>query len=144
MKKPIITIDGTAASGKSTTARILSQRLKYVYIDSGSMYRACALESFLKKIPISDLDNLFKMIAQIDLKISYSDEGNIIYLSGKNVSQQIREHHISALASEIAVIGFVRKKMTLLQQEMGASGGVIMDGRDIGTVVLPMPNLSFL
>ncbi len=142
-KKLIIAIDGPAASGKSTTAKLLAKKLKYVYIDTGAMYRACALDALNNNIPLSDRENLKKLIENIEIDIKYSPEGNKIYLHNKDVSKRIREEDISKLSSEIAVIDFVREKMVELQRKMGKNGGIIMDGRDIGTVVFPNADYKF-
>lgn len=143
MKKYIIAIDGPAASGKSTTSKELAKKLKYVYIDTGAMYRACGLQSQIENIEISDLNKLSKMMDEIDVKIEYSEAGNKIFLNNKEVTQRIRENDVSRLASEIAVIEIVRTKMTNLQRKLGENGGIIMDGRDIGTVVFPNADFKF-
>ncbi len=142
-KELIIAIDGPAASGKSTTAKLLAKKLKYVYIDTGAMYRACALDALNNNVSLKDLKKLRKLIDKIDIQIKYSDEGNKIYLHGKDVSKRIREADISKMSSEIAVIDFVRTKMVDLQRKMGENGGIIMDGRDIGTVVFPNADYKF-
>ena len=143
MKRFVIAIDGPAASGKSTTARQLARRLKYIYIDTGAMYRACGLMSLLENIDLIDESALQGMLDQIKIEIKYSEAGNKIILNDKDVSSRIREADITRLSSQIAVIGIVRKKMVELQREMGRNGGVIMDGRDIGTVVFPDADFKF-
>jgi len=142
-KKYVIAIDGPAASGKSTTARELALRLEYIYIDSGAMYRACGLRSLQEGIDLHDLKALRKMLDEIEIEITYSPTGNRIQLNGEDVSERIREADITKLSSEIAVIGIVRARMVELQREMGEKGGVIMDGRDIGTVVFPEADFKF-
>ncbi len=143
MQKYVIAIDGPAASGKSTTARQLAKALEYVYIDTGAMYRACGLDALNKGIQLDDLPALQQMLAQISINIIYRPEGNRIILNGEDVSQRIREADITRLSSEIAIIGIVRTRMVELQREMGSQGGVIMDGRDIGTVVFPHADFKF-
>ena len=143
MKKYVIAIDGPAASGKSTTARQLARRLKYVYIDTGAMYRACGLMSLWDNIDLKDEIALQEMLDRIKIEIEYSENGNKIILNEKDVSDRIREADITKLSSQIAVIGIVRKKMVELQREMGRACGVIMDGRDIGTVVFPDADFKF-
>lgn len=143
MKKYVIAIDGPAASGKSTTARILAKKLKYVYIDTGAMYRACALASIRENVELSNQKALQRMLADISIKIEYSEEENRIILNGEDVTARIRKADITRLSSEIAVIGVVRDKMVELQRKMGESGGIIMDGRDIGTVVFPHADFKF-
>ena len=143
MKKYVIAIDGQAASGKSTTAKKLAKILKYIYIDTGAMYRACGLMSLLENLDLNDEAALQKMLHRIKIEIKYSDDGNKIILNDKDVSERIREADITKLSSQIAVIGAVRTKMVELQRMMGENGGIIMDGRDIGTVVFPDADFKF-
>jgi len=139
----VIAIDGPAASGKSTTARELAKEMQYIYIDTGAMYRACGLQTILKEIRLDDTKALETMLMMISIRIEYSPAGNHLYLDGKDVTERIREADITRLASEIAVIKIVRERMVELQREMGKDGGVIMDGRDIGTVVFPDADFKF-
>jgi len=141
--KFVIAIDGPAASGKSTTAKQLAKKLKYIYIDTGAMYRASGLCTLLQNIGLDNKVALKKMLDKISIRIEYEEEGNRIYLNGKDVSERIREADVTKLSSQIAVIGIVRKKMVELQRKMGEDGGVIMDGRDIGTVVFPNADFKF-
>ena len=142
-KKFIIALDGPAASGKSTTAKLLAKKLGYIYIDTGAMYRACALSSLNKQISLDNQNLLNKMLNEIDIVIKQTNQGNKIFLDGEDVSEKIREENISLLSSKIASIPEVRKKMVALQQKMGANGAVVMDGRDIGTVVFPNADFKF-
>ena len=143
MKKYVIAIDGPAASGKSTTAKTLAKKMEYIYIDTGAMYRACGLDSLNKKIDLDDALKLTEMLENITIEIEYCETGNKIFLNGEDVSLRIREADITKLSSQIAVVGIVREKMVELQREMGKKGGVIMDGRDIGTVVFPNADFKF-
>ena len=143
MKRYVIAIDGPAASGKSTTAKMLAKKMEYVYIDSGAMYRACGLMSLERNITLNDTEALAGMLKKIKIEIVYSQQGNRIILNDKDVSERIREADITKLSSEIAVIGIVRERMVQLQRVMGEQGGVIMDGRDIGTVVFPRADFKF-
>ncbi len=142
-KKFVIAIDGPAASGKSTTAKQLAIKLKYIYIDTGAMYRASGLCTLLQNISLDDEVALKEMLDKISIKIEYAEEGNRIYLNGEDVSERIREADSTKLSSQIAMIGIVRKKMVELQRKMAENGGVIMDGRDIGTVVFPNADFKF-
>jgi CMP/dCMP kinase len=142
-KRYIIAIDGPASSGKSTTAKMLANRLRYIYIDTGAMYRACGLAALEQGVSLNDEPALRELLQRIRIEIRYAGEGNRILLDGRDVSQRIREADITKLSSEIAVIGLVRERMVELQREMGAAGGVIMDGRDIGTVVFPGADFKF-
>lgn len=141
--KFIIAIDGPASSGKSTTAKELAKRLEYVYLDTGAMYRACGLQAFRQKISLNDTPKLTKMMQDIKVEIKYSLPNNIVLLNGEDVSLAIREPHIGKLASDISAIGLVRAGMTKLQRKLGENKGIVMDGRDIGTVVFPDADYKF-
>nr|MDK2850957.1 hypothetical protein [Candidatus Cloacimonadota bacterium] len=143
MKKIIIAIDGPAASGKSTTAKLLARKIGYVHLDTGAMYRACALAAKRHQTNIDDPSQIMKIMSDIKIDIQYSNNGNLIFLDGEDVSEEIREPDISRLASAISAKRHVREKMVELQRELGKSGGVIVDGRDIGTVVFPNAELKF-
>ncbi|KQC09611.1 MAG: cytidylate kinase [Candidatus Cloacimonas sp. SDB] len=143
MKKYVIAIDGPAASGKSTTAKMLARKLSYIYIDSGAMYRACGLRALQQNVDLTDRIALAEMLKDIKIEITYSEKGNRVILNGTDVTDRIREADITRLSSQIAVIDIVRQKMVELQREMGKNGGVIMDGRDIGTVVFPQADFKF-
>ncbi len=141
--KFVIAIDGPAASGKSTTAKQLAIKLKYIYIDTGAMYRASGLCTLLQNISLDDEAALKEMLDKISIRIEYEEDGNKIFLNEEDVTERIREADITKLSSQIAVIGMVRKKMVELQRKIGENGGVIMDGRDIGTVVFPNADFKF-
>ncbi|HQK57121.1 MAG TPA: (d)CMP kinase [Candidatus Syntrophosphaera thermopropionivorans] len=144
MKKGlIIAIDGPAASGKSTTAQLLAEKLGYVYIDTGAMYRACALKAKKMGIDINDEESIRELLDDIDIRIENHNSKNRIFLDGEDVSEDIRADDISALASAISAIPAVRYKMVELQRKMGEKGGVILDGRDIGTFVFPTAEVKF-
>jgi len=135
----IIAIDGPAASGKSTTARLIANRLDLLYLDTGAMYRAVALYMFERGIDTQDGEALQKNLADID--ISFKD--SLIFLNNEDVSEKIREPHISKLSSQIAIIKIVRHKMVELQREIAKGRDVILEGRDIGTVVFPDADYKF-
>jgi cytidylate kinase len=143
MRRLIIAIDGPAASGKSTTAKLLANKLGYVYLDTGAMYRACALAAIEQNISFDDTISMDKMLQNIDIRIEYGVEGNKVLLANIDVTKRIREEDMSRLASDISTRKAVREKMVALQRRMGAQGGVVMDGRDIGTVVFPDADLKF-
>ncbi|MCB5271025.1 MAG: (d)CMP kinase [Candidatus Cloacimonetes bacterium] len=143
MKRIIIAIDGPAASGKSTTAKLLARKLGYLYLDTGAMYRACALAAKRRNIDIDDDDALKDLILNTHVLIQNTEQGNITLLDSEDVSTAIREPDISLLASAISAKAIVRTKMVELQREMGKMGGVVLDGRDIGTVVFPEAELKF-
>lgn len=148
MKKITIAVDGFSACGKSTMAKCLSQKIGYIYIDSGAMYRAVTLYCLQNKLfdnqdePDKEkLQNDIKNI-KIDFRIDPNNNMPITYLNGKNVESEIRTMEVSARVSKISAIGFVRHAMVALQQEMGKAKRIIMDGRDIGTVVFPDAELK--
>lgn len=142
-KRPIIAIDGPAASGKSTTARHLAKLLGFVYLDTGAMYRACALQAERTGTNLSDPEDVREMLEELDIRIELDGEANIILLDGEDVSQAIRANTISKLASDISALPPVRHKMVELQRKIGHKGGVILDGRDIGTYVFPDAEIKF-
>ena len=141
--KYIIAIDGPAASGKSTTAKELAKRLEYVYIDTGAMYRACGLIAERLGIELNDEQEIVKMMQNINIEIKYEPTGNRIYSNGEEITSDIRATHVGKLASDISALGVVREEMTKLQRQLGESGGIVMDGRDIGTVVFPHADYKF-
>ena len=141
--KFIIAIDGPASSGKSTTAKELAKALEYVYLDTGAMYRACGLQAFREGIVLNDEPALTQMMQTIKVEIKYSLPNNTVLLNGEDVSLQIREPHVGQLASAISAIGVVRDGMTNLQRKLGENKGIVMDGRDIGTVVFPDAEFKF-
>ena len=142
MKKKTIAIDGFSSTGKSTIAKELAAKLQYVYVDSGAMYRAVTLYAFHHGFISSskfDKENLIKDLKNIQLNFKFSVEMGYgeIHLNNVNVENEIRTLEISNLVSRIAEISEVREKLVEQQQEMGQCKGVVMDGRDIGTVVFP-------
>ncbi len=137
----IIAIDGPAASGKSTTAKLVAKALGINYIDTGAMYRACALK--LQKMGIELEDSFLLQEVVGALKISFADNGETILLDGVDVSAAIRNDAVSRGASQVATLGFVRKRMTQIQREMGSRESVVMDGRDIGSAVFPDADFKF-
>jgi cytidylate kinase len=140
--KLTIAIDGPAASGKSTTARLLAQKLGYIYIDTGAMYRAATLAVLKKNIEPSDQKKVVEVIrnSTIELKIIAGIQHT--YLDGNDVSNKIRTPQIDKAINDISTNADVRKIMVNYQRETAQQGGVVMDGRDIGTVVLPDADLK--
>ncbi|UTG99121.1 (d)CMP kinase [Macrococcoides canis] len=136
MNKINIAIDGPAAAGKSTIAKRVAEALDMIYVDTGAMYRAITLAHLEQ--PDMDID---KLVQHIDLKL-INESGQRIYLNGSDVSERIREHDVTLNVSRVASIGSVRTKLVTLQQQMTANKGVVMDGRDIGTKVIPDAELK--
>ena len=145
MKKIIIAMDGHSSCGKSTMAKTLAKKIGYTYIDTGAMYRAVTLyamrRGFIGKDGI-DEESLRKEMPQINISFGHENGVQYTMLNGENVERQIRGMEVSGNVSPISAIGFVREAMVKLQREMGKSGAIIMDGRDIGTTVFPNAQLK--
>jgi len=139
----IIAIDGPAASGKSTTAKILANQLNLLYLDTGAMYRAVALYLSENGIDTQDKNTLNKALNEIDICFQVISGNYNIFLNSINVSEAIRMPHITKLSSEVACIKEVREKMVELQRAIAGGEDVILDGRDIGTVVFPDADFKF-
>lgn len=143
MKKPLkIAIDGPAASGKSTTARILAGRLHYIYIDTGAMYRAATLAVLSAEGDAADEAASCSIIRKADIQIALENHEQYTYLDGHDVTDKIRTPDIDKAISAISSYPAVRKIMVSKQRQLARPGGVVMDGRDIGTVVLPDADLK--
>lgn len=133
-----VAIDGPSGAGKSTISRAAAMKLGLVYIDTGAMYRAAALFCLRQGIDIKkDPDGAAAAVDTIRIDIDYQEDGQHIYLNGEDVSEEIRTPEVSMGASNVSAIGEVREKLVSLQQSLASSKNVIMDGRDIGTKVLP-------
>ncbi|MCX7904752.1 MAG: (d)CMP kinase [Caloramator sp.] len=132
MKKFSIAIDGPAGAGKSTIAKIIAQRLKIEYIDTGAMYRAITLKAIRNGIDIGNIDKIVELLDKTDINFT----NGRVYLDGEDVSDEIRLPEIGNLVSQVAAIKEVREKLVTLQRDIAKNKSVIMDGRDIGTNVL--------
>lgn len=141
MKKISVAIDGPAGAGKSSISRRVAAELGYVYIDTGAMYRTVAVYAIERGIE-PDSEELIKELDKIDIDIRYESGALHVYLNGKDVTERIRENDASMGASAVAALPQVRSRLVAMQREMAKEGGVIMDGRDIGTVVLPDADLK--
>ena len=139
-----IAIDGYSSCGKGTLAKALAKKLNYKFIDSGSMYRAVALYFIENDLPVFDENVVIKELSNIQLSFEFNSETDQfeIHLNGKNVSRRIREMDVAGIVSHVAKISAVRKFLVQMQQEIGKKKGVVMDGRDIGTVVFPDAELK--
>jgi cytidylate kinase len=143
----IIAIDGYSSCGKSTVAKDLARELGYLYIDSGAMYRAVTLYCLRNNLihnGVVDVEGLVKQIGNIHIQFrrNPSTGKHETFLNGTNVEEEIRTPAVADMVSPVSVIGFVRDAMVRLQREMGKSKGIVMDGRDIGTVVFPAAELK--
>ena len=147
MKKITIAIDGYSSTGKSTIAKQLAKALGYIYVDTGAMYRAVTLYAMRNGFfteDKSDIDGLVNSLPDINLNFVYNDSVGFaeMYLNEENVEREIRTMEVSKLVSKVATIEEVRKKLVLIQKAMGLEKGIVMDGRDIGTVVFPNAELK--
>lgn len=142
MKKISIAIDGPAASGKSTTARLLAKKLSYIYIDTGAMYRAATLAVLRAEIDIHDQDAVVSCVKSKRISIRLWNDEQHTFLDNEDVSNKIRTPQINKVISVISSYAGVRKVMLEQQRKLAQNGGVVMDGRDIGTVVLPGAELK--
>ncbi|GIK22134.1 MAG: (d)CMP kinase [Ignavibacterium sp.] len=140
-KKLIIAIDGPAGSGKSTTAKLVAQKLNYLYIDTGAMYRAVTLFA-LRKGLIGQNDKIIELAKQLDIVLDFIDGETKITVNGEDVSKEIRSFEVNSNVSEISAIQSVREILVEKQQKMGKDGGVVMEGRDITTVVFPNADIK--
>ena len=135
-KRKIIAIDGPAGAGKSTVSKLAAEKLNYTYIDTGAMYRAVAYKVLQKNKDITT-DLIIAETENIDINLQYVDGITKVFVDGEEVTDKIRTPEINRIVSQVAKVGFVREKLTELQRKMAVRGGVIMDGRDIATHVLP-------
>lgn len=132
-----IAIDGPAGAGKSTIAKIVAKKKGYIYVDTGAMYRAMALFMIRQGISADETQEIEKACDKADISIKYENGEQVVTLNGENVNGLIRTEEVSNMASAVSVNGRVREILVALQQKLAAETDVVMDGRDIGTVVLP-------
>ena len=146
-KKIIVAIDGYSSCGKSSMARTLARAIDYIYVDTGAMYRGVTLfalrHGFIREGVIQEAE-LREALSEVSLSFRQSHEGTTpeLYLNGENVEKEIRTMEVASFVSPIAALGFVREFLTAQQQAFGAEGGIVMDGRDIGTAVFPQAELK--
>lgn len=137
-----IAIDGPAGAGKSTIAKLIAKKKGYIYVDTGAMYRAMALYFIEQGIHASEQDKISAAAAAVDVTITYENGEQIVWLNGRNVNGLIRTEEVGKMASSSSVNKDVRKKLVELQQALASKENVVMDGRDIGTCVLPDANVK--
>ncbi len=142
MKKIIIAIDGHSSCGKSTLAKALASHLKYIYVDSGAMYRAVTLYFMRHSIDLTQEKDIIDALNQIKIHFEIIDGHNTCFLNHENVESDIRTMEVSNLVSEVAAISLVRSKLVEYQRAIGKDKGIVMDGRDIGSVVFPNAELK--
>lgn len=139
----VIAIDGPSGAGKSTAARLLAKRLGYTYIDTGAMYRAVAWKAMQEGVPLSDEVGLSGLCAEMEISLAADGDLLRINVDGRDVSADIRTPEMGMAASFVSKHQGVRAALLRVQRRLGAMGGVVMDGRDIGTVVFPDANIKF-
>ncbi len=144
MEDIVIAIDGFSGTGKSSTAKAVARRLNYRYIDSGAMYRAVTLYFLEKKVDFSKSNYLTSVLGEIDLDFSFdpTTSQSRIKLNGRDVEEEIRNIDVNQYVSSVASISLVRKKLVSQQRKIGKNKAIVMDGRDIGTVVFPEAELK--
>ena len=139
----VITIDGPAGSGKSTVSRLLARRLKVLYLDTGAMYRAVALQAKRKGVDLKDREKVSRLCRDLDLHFKTLDGTTRLFVGAEDISAAIRSPEMDMLSSAVSAIKEVREAMTLLQRKMAEQGGVVAEGRDMGTVVFPDADYKF-
>lgn len=141
-KKICIAIDGPAAAGKSTIAKKLAEKLRYIYIDTGAMYRATTYAALQKNVNLSDESAVYEVLLHSELDLKHIEGTQRIFLDGVDISTEIRSPEVTKNVSEVAGYLSVRKNLVMRQQRLGENGGVVMDGRDIATAVLPFAEVK--
>ena len=143
MKKCIqIAIDGPSGAGKSTVARLIAQKLGILYVDTGALYRAVGLYALRAGASTGDETAVKALLPRVDVELQHRDGQQRVLLNGEDVSDEIRAHPVSAAASEVSALPAVRAFLLALQQKIAATHSVVMDGRDIGTVILPRADVK--
>ena len=138
MKQIQIAIDGPASSGKSTVAKIIAKDLDYTYLDTGAMYRAATYLALQNNLTAEQVDDLLALLDQYPISFGRSEEGEqLVFVADVDITHPIRDNQVTNNVSWVAALAPVREKLVALQQEIAAEGGIVMDGRDIGTNVLP-------
>ena len=136
-RKPIIAIDGPVGAGKSTTARKVAEELGYLYVDTGAMYRAVTVDVLDHGIDPEDESNIENLVPSTKVELRIDERGQRTLLNDRDVSERIRDRDVTNAVSAVSAMKAVRERMTDLQRELGKKGGIVMEGRDIGTVVFP-------
>src|SRR5699024_7235123 len=132
MKEMAITIDGPAAAGKSTIAKIIAQKLNYIYIDTGAMYRALTLQALKQNVDVNDEIKLMDLLNQTDIQLTQNKTGQRVIVNASDVTESIRSQEVTNTVSHIATYPHIRKEMMKRQRLFAKNHGVVMDGRDIG------------
>jgi cytidylate kinase len=143
MNPPLITIDGPSGAGKTTVSRMLARRLGYKYVDTGALYRAVALAALRRKCPPDDDGQLAEICTHLLLRFESGPKGQRLFMNDVDITEQIRTQEIAALASAVSARAVVRKYLLGVQREAAKNGGVVFEGRDMGTVVFPEADAKF-
>ena len=143
MTELIVAIDGPSGAGKSTLSKLLAQRLDYIHLDTGAMYRCVALAALQQGIDPSEQERLGTLAQQLRIEFVPTPQGELVLLDGVDVSTAIRTPEVSLLTSKVSAAPQVRSALVVLQRHLGAAGGVVLEGRDIGTVVFPQAQVKF-
>ncbi|HEL2383877.1 TPA: (d)CMP kinase [Streptococcus suis] len=143
MKSIQIAIDGPASSGKSTVAKIIAKNLGYTYLDTGAMYRSATYLALTNDVEVTDQNRIVDLLAQYPIRFGRDDDGQqLVFVGEKDITLPIRDNQVTNNVSAVASLPLVREELVRLQQEIAQAGGIVMDGRDIGTVVLPQAELK--
>jgi cytidylate kinase len=142
LRKIVIAIDGPAASGKSTTARLVAERLGYLHLDTGAMYRAVTLRVLEERIPLEDVETICAVAERTRIHLERAEKGNKVFIDDRDVTHNIRSEAVTNSVSLVSSYQRVRDVLVREQRRIAAEGGVVLEGRDIGTVVLPDADLK--
>lgn len=138
----VVAIDGPAGVGKGTVTKLVAEKLNYITVDTGAMYRCVTLKALRNNILPKDNEKIIEMMDKISIELKKIDNEQKVFLDGKDVTKDIRTEEIDKNVSEFSAISYVRNKMTLMQRKMGQNQNIIMEGRDIGTTVFPNANVK--
>ena len=138
----IVAVDGTAGSGKGTITKIIAEKLNLLSIDTGAMYRCVTLECINRNINYTEISKIKDVLQNIDIELKKENELQLVFLNGKDVTMEIRTPEVDSLVARFAAIKEVRDKITPIQRKMGENANIIMEGRDIGTVVFPIADVK--
>ena len=137
-----VAIDGPASSGKSTISKLIAKKTNFLYLDTGAMYRATTLAFLRNNISVDDEKAIEKLLENLDISFKNTEDGQLVFLNGDDVTREIRDLEVTRKVSEVSAIKAVRVKLVQVQREIAENHSIIMDGRDIGTVVLPNAELK--
>lgn len=141
-EKISIAIDGPASAGKSTVAKILAKELDYIYVDTGAMYRAITLASIEQEVDPGDEQKLSELVHHLTITFAQGTDGQLVFLDGRDITEAIRQPDVTNLVSQVSAHKAIRLELVKRQQQLALNGGIVMDGRDIGTAVLPQAEVK--